>query len=79
MAKPYTYYVFFYQKDDITICFRFLPSSDANWCLTEKFKLRLGCLLRKGGENLNLKFNLFMNLKLKFRFEIKFAFNLEGF
>ena len=51
--------VFFLQKDDVTNRFRFSTSSDANWCLTEKFKSRnssqeiqvkkfksrLGCLL----------------------------------
>ena len=27
--------LFFFQKDDITIRFRFSPSSDADWCLTD--------------------------------------------
>ena len=55
--------VFFLQKDDVTNRFRFSPSSDANWCLTEKFKSRnssqdLGVYFEKGRENLNLKFDL---------------------
>ena len=57
----YVYYIF-PLKDNITIRFRFSPSSDANWCLTDspalrnsEIQVKTGVFTLKGRENLNFK------------------------
>ena len=57
--NSYNKIVFFFHKHDITIRFRFSPSSDANWCLTDsqhwEIQVKSWVFTLKGRENLNLK------------------------